>query len=128
MRKVSIFLLVLLPLLYVIILQSCATPNKTVQLQKRITPCDTTLHKLNFVSNSQEENWVLSHIEECNRINEFFKMFGYSDDSIEYMRQFVKMKLEDDEFKLERFIELYCLLYQNPNALIDGTLDKKKEK
>lgn len=56
-------------------------------------------------------------------------MFGYTEESKAYIREFVKMKLEDDEYKLERFIELYCLLNQNPNALIDGTLDKpKKEK
>lgn len=54
-------------------------------------------------------------------------MFDYSDDSIEYMQTFVKMKLKNENYKLERFIELYCLLQKNPAALIDGTLDKKKE-
>jgi hypothetical protein len=42
------------------------------------------------------------------------------------MQTFVKVKLQNNNCKLERFIELYCLLQKNPGALIDGTLDTKK--
>lgn len=98
--------------------------EKTTEL---ITNCDKVKSKLEFPAESIELKWLRANNEKCSRINEFLKMFDYSDDSIEYMQTFVKMKLKNENYKLERFIELYCLLQKNPAALIDGTLDKKKE-
>lgn len=110
------------------LLHSCSSTKHTAQTVKP-SSCDTTITNLNFPANSVELNWLSENVDQCNRINEFLRMFGYTEESKAYIREFVKMKLEDDEYKLERFIELYCLLNQNPNALIDGTLDKpKKEK
>ena len=91
-----------------------------------VITCNMTLTKLAFSHKEEESEWLLANKEQCFRINEFLQMFEYSDDSIEYMQTFVKVKLQNNNYKLERFIELYCLLQKNPAALIDGTLDRKK--
>lgn len=107
---------------------SCKTTGKLSNKKAdNLTACDSTKLELKYAGASIEENWLSNNEEDCSRMNEFFKMFGYSEDSKAYMKKFIKMKMDDDEYKLGRFIELYCLLNQNPNALIDGSLDKKNE-
>ncbi|MCH4824619.1 hypothetical protein ML462_15705 [Gramella lutea] len=119
-------LLLYLMFLLSIVLIACKAQNieKTDEL---IISCENTKSKLEFPLESAELKWLQTNSEKCSRINEFLGTFEYSDDSIEYMQTFVKMKLKNENYKLERFIELYCLLQKNPAALIDGTLDKKKE-
>jgi len=107
---------------------SCKSKKGLINTYKiEITSCDTTKLELAFDLNTDETNWLNVNQDKCNRINEFFKMFGYTKESIEYMKSFVQLKVTDDEYKLERYIELYCLLERNPNALIDGNLEIKSK-
>jgi len=101
--------------------------NKTKPKSDLANKCDMTLTKLAFSPESVEILWLQANQEQGSRINEFLIIYEYSDESIEYMQTFVRAKLQNNNYKLERFIELYALLQKNPSALIDGTLDKKKE-
>ena len=121
-------ILILIGILTTFYLVSCKSNKEVVNVVKSApTSCDTTKMELKFVLNSNEYTWLNTNEDKCIRINEFFRMFGYTSDCIEYMKSFVQIKVTDEEFKLERFIELYCLLNQNPNALIDGSLNRDKK-
>src|SRR5690554_467370 len=67
---------------------------------EQVTACDTTKLELGFEASTEEVIWLSENEDKCVRINEFFHMFDYSEDSIEYMRGFVKHKLKNEEFKL----------------------------
>lgn len=117
--------IIILPV--IIICTNCGTTNKISEHNKiEQTACDTAKQILNFNSDSPEVKWLDKNQNDCSRIQQFLKLWGYSNDSKEYIKVFIQIKLSDDEFKLERFIELYCLLQQNPNALIDGSLPMEK--
>lgn len=120
-------LLLVVCMLTVLYFASCKSQKGIINIVKtEPTSCDTTKTELNFDPNSTEYGWLNSNEDKCIRINEFLKMFDYSEDCREYMKLFVQAKINDDEYKLERFIELYCLINQNPDALIDGSLNNDK--
>jgi len=126
--KPEIGLLILIGVLTTFYLVSCKLHKEVVNVVKsEPTSCDTTKMELKFDFNSDEYTWLNTNEDKCIRINEFFRMFGYTSDCIEYMKSFVQTKVADKDYKLERFIEMYCLLNQNPDALIDGSLNRDKK-
>lgn len=124
-----VFLKSIIFFILIVINSSCgATKNTSFSQSENRTPCDTAKQILKIEFGSQEFEWLDKNEIDCNRIQQFLELWGNSNDSVEYIKGFLKLKLSDDEYKLERFIELYCLLKQNPNALIDGTLPLEKQK
>lgn len=96
----------------------CSCSRSTSLVKMKSNNCLYLIDKLDLEDDSTKSQWLISHSEYCSKINDFLNEFNYSQDSKMYMLRFLKMKMEDDDYRLERFVELYCLLHNNPDALL----------
>ncbi len=93
-----------------------------VSKTKKLSSCDQLIDSLQIENSSTKAKWLINNKDHCSRITKFLSDFNYSLDSKNYMLRFLRMKMEDEEYKLDRFIELYCLLHNDPDALIKKPL------
>ncbi len=102
-RKTSFQIFFLFSLLVVFSCKSSKSINN-------IDHCYQLIQKLQLNDNQWIKSWLNTNSIECSKILKFLNDENSSEEVKGYCIEMIKIKMSDEEFKIERLIEFYYLL------------------